>query len=63
MDSTAKLKEEEKIEGRFYLIEQKNDLMQNLFGCFCEASNEYVISESDPNFAVSTKKGIIREDS
>jgi hypothetical protein len=63
MESSPALKAEEKIEGKYYLVDQKNDMMQNLCGCFCEAANEYTVSESDPNFSVCTKKGILREDS
>lgn len=29
------LKYEEKIEGKYYLVEQKNDTLQNLCACFC----------------------------
>lgn len=39
MESTPALRAEEKIEGKYYLIDQKNDMMQNLCGCFCEAAN------------------------
>lgn len=38
-------------------------MMQNLCGCFCEAANEYTVSESDPNFSVCSKKGILKEES
>lgn len=35
MESSPALKVEEKIEGKYYLIDQKSDMMQNLCGCFC----------------------------
>ena len=57
------LKEEGKLDGRYYTLDQKFDKLECLFCCFCEGANEYIVSESDPNFSVNNKKGYIREDS
>lgn len=57
------IKEENKLDGRYYLLDQKHDTLECLFCCFCEGSNEYAVAESDPNFAVLSKKGYIREES
>lgn len=57
------LKEDTKLDGRYYLLTQKFDKLECLCCCFCEGSNDYSISESDPNFIVEEKKGYIREES
>lgn len=54
---------EEKLEGRYYTLEQKEDRLECLLCCFCEGANEYAVGESDPNFNVNNKKGYIREES
>lgn len=38
------LKEEGRLEGRYYTLDQKNDVLQCLFCCFCEASNEFTVA-------------------
>jgi hypothetical protein len=52
-----------KLEGRYYLLDQEHDCLESIFCCFCEAANEFAISETDPNFNVASKKGYIKETS
>lgn len=52
-----------KLEGRYYLLDQEHDCLESVFCCFCEAANEFTISETDPNFNVASKKGYIKETS
>ncbi len=52
-----------KLEGRYYLLDQEHDCLESAFCCFCEAANEFTISETDPNFNVASKKGYLKETS
>lgn len=56
-------KNDAKLDGRYYTLDQKSDTLQCIFCCLCEGSNEYTVSESDPNFNVDNKKGKIVEES
>lgn len=57
------VKDDAKLEGRYYTLDQKTDTLECIFCCFCQGSNQYGVSESDPNFNVDNKKGYIREQS
>jgi hypothetical protein len=36
--------ESTKLDGKYYLLEQKSDTLECFFCCFCEGSNEYTVS-------------------
>ena len=58
-----KVRESSKMDGRYYTLNQNSDILEAFFCCFCEGSNEYEVSESDPKYIINNKKGYIKEKS